>query len=72
MDTISTENLSEIMANATTYAILTHKRPDGDAIFSALSMFWYLIDIGKELDNIDIIIPEFIKDFSFIAGIDYL
>ena len=47
MDTISTENLSEIMTNATTYAILTHKRPDGDAISSALSMFWYLIDIGK-------------------------
>lgn len=72
MDTILTENLSKIMANATTYAILTHKRPDGDAISSALSIFWYLIDIGKELDNIDIIIPEFIKDFSFIAGIDYL
>lgn len=72
MDTISTENLFKILANATTYAILTHKRPDGDAISSSLSMFWYLIDIGKEPDSIDVIIPEFIKDFSFIAGIDYL
>lgn len=63
MDTISTENLSEIIADATTYAILTHKRSDGDAISSSLSMFWYLIDIGKEPDNIDVIIPEFIKDF---------
>lgn len=72
MDTISTENLSQIITNATTYAILTHKRPDGDAISSSLSMFWYLIDIGKEADSIDVIIPEFIKDFSFIAGIEHL
>lgn len=72
MDTISTENLSAFVNNATTYAILTHKRPDGDAISSALAMFWYLIDIGKEPDNIDIIIPEFIEDFSFIDGINYL
>lgn len=72
MDTISTENLSTIIANATTYAIITHKRPDGDAISSSLSIFWYLIDIGKEPDNIDIIIPEFLNDFSFIAGIEHL
>lgn len=72
MDTISTEKLSEIIANATTYAILTHKRPDGDAISSSLSMFWYLIGIGKDPNSIDVIIPEFIKDFSFIAGINHL
>ena len=73
MDTISTENLSQkIMAHAATYAILTHKRPDGDAISSSLSMFWYLIDIGKKTDSIDVIIPEFIKDFSFIAGIEHI
>lgn len=72
MDTISTENLSQIMANATTYAILTHKRPDGDAISSSLSMFWYLINIGKKPDNIDVIIPEFVEEFSFIPGIKHL
>ncbi len=73
MDTISTENLfQKTMANATTYAILTHKRPDGDAISSSLSMFWYLIDIGKKSNNIDVIIPEFVEEFSFIPGIEHL
>lgn len=38
MDTISTENLSAFVNNATTYTILTHKRPDGDAISSALAL----------------------------------
>lgn len=72
MDTISTENLSKIMLNANTFAIITHKRPDGDAISSALAIFWYLIDSGKSKDNIDVIIPEFNNDFSFIPGIEYL
>lgn len=72
MDTISTENLSKTMLNANTFAIITHKRPDGDAISSALAIFWYLIDSGKSKDNIDIIIPEFNNDFSFIPGIEYL
>ena len=72
MDTISTENLSKIMLNANTFAIITHKRPDGDAISSALAIFWYLIDSGKGEDNIDVIIPEFNNDFSFIPGIEYL
>lgn len=71
MDIISTE-ISKIISNAKTYAVITHKRPDGDAIASSLSIFWYLIDIGKQADNIDVIIPEFIKDFSFIAGIEQL
>ena len=70
------KNLSEIITNsitnATTYAILTHRRPDGDALASSLAVFWYLIDIGKEVNNIDVIIPEFIKDFSFIPGIEHL
>ena len=72
MDTISTENLSKTMLNANTFAIITHKRPDGDAISSALAIFWYLIDSGKSKDNIDVIIPEFNNDFSFIPGIEYL
>ncbi len=72
MDTISTENLSQIISNANTFAIITHKRPDGDAISSALAIFWYLIDIGKNKNNIDVIIPEFNNDFSFIPGIEHL
>lgn len=72
MDTISTENLSQIISKANTFAIITHKRPDGDAISSALAIFWYLIDIKKNKNNIDVIIPEFNNDFSFIPGIEHL
>lgn len=72
MDTISNENLSNLVTHAETYAILTHKRPDGDAISSSLALFWYLIDIGKKSSNIDVIIPEFMEDFSFIWGVEHL
>lgn len=72
MDTISTENLSNILATAETFAIITHTRPDGDAISSSLAVFWHLITIGKQKDNIDVIIPEFLDDFSFIPGIEYI
>lgn len=67
LDTV--ETLSHISV-ANTFAILCHRRPDGDAISSSMAMFWYLIDIGKKEDNIDIIIPEFLDDFSFIPGIE--
>lgn len=72
MDTISTENLSNILATAETFAIITHTRPDGDAISSSLAIFWHLTSIGKQKDNIDVIIPEFLDDFSFIPGIEYI
>lgn len=72
MDTISTENLSNIFSTAETFAIITHTRPDGDAISSSLAVLWHLISTGKQKDNIDVIIPEFLDDFSFIPGIEYL
>ncbi len=72
MDTISTENLSNLLDTAQTYAIITHKRPDGDAISSSLALFWYLLDAGKNADSIDIIIPEYLDDFSFIPGIEHI
>ncbi len=72
MDTISTENLSNVFSTAETFAIITHTRPDGDAISSSLAIFWHLIGTGKQEDNIDVIIPEFLDDFSFIPGIEYL
>jgi len=72
MDTISIENLSKIFSTAETFAIITHARPDGDAISSSLAIFWHIISTGKQEDNIDVIIPEFLDDFSFIPGIEYL
>lgn len=72
MYNILTKKLSETILTAKTFAIITHKRPDGDAISSALAMFWYLLDVGKMSSEIDVIIPEFNNDFSFIPGIEYL
>lgn len=72
MDIISIEKLSKIIADGKSYAIITHRRPDGDAISSSLAIFWYLIDIGKSSKDIDVIIPEFLNEFSFIPGIEKL
>ena len=68
---ISNERLVNIIADGKTYAIITHKRPDGDAISSSLAMFWYLLDIGKKEKDIDVIVPAFSDDFSFIPGTNY-
>lgn len=72
MDTISTENLSNIFSTAETFAVITHTRPDGDALSSSLAILWHLTNIGKQRENIDIIIPEFLDDFSFIPGVEYI
>lgn len=72
MNNISTENIFKIINDAETFAVLTHKRTDGDAISSSLAMYWYLIDIGKEPGNIDVLVPNFNEDFNFISGINHL
>ena len=72
MNNISTEKLVKIIEDANTFLIVTHKRPDGDAISSSLAMLWYLLDIGKKKTSIDVIIPEYTKELSFISGIEYL
>ena len=68
----SKEVILELIRNSSTFLIMTHKRPDGDAISSALAMFWYLLDIGKNEKNIDIVIPEYAKELAFISGIEYV
>ena len=72
MDNILTKKISETLYNAKTFAIITHKRPDLDAISSSLAMFWYLLDIGKKSTNIDVLIPEYNSNFYFIPGLGYL
>ena len=45
--------------------ILTHENPDGDAIGSSLAMYLTLKKLGKQ---VDVIIPEFPKVYSFLPG----
>lgn len=47
--------------------ILTHEGPDGDAMGSSLGFAFALESLGK---NVDVIIPEYSKTFSFMPGID--
>ncbi len=46
--------------------ILTHKRPDGDAISSSLAMYTYFIDKGVAPENIEVYIPEMSDSLKFI------
>lgn len=59
-------NLINSIYNAESFLILTHVRPDADAISSAISMYYFLIDIGKKPENIDVFIPFISKDLKFI------
>ncbi len=68
----SKEVVLELIRNSNTFLIMTHRRPDGDAISSALAMFWYLLDIGKSKQSIDIVIPEYTKELAFISGIEHV
>ena len=71
MNKISTENLNKLIANAKSFAIITHRRPDADALSSSLSMYWYLVSIGKKASDIDVVVPNFIDDLSFIPGTEF-
>ena len=51
---------------AKTFLILTHYRPDGDAISSSLAMFHFLVGLGKNPEDIDVYIPYISNDLSFI------
>lgn len=72
MDNISQKQLVEIIRDANTFLIMTHRRPDGDAISSSLAFFWYLLDIGKKEKEIDVVIPEYNEDLAFISGTEHL
>lgn len=59
------DNIKEEIENAKTIVILTHESPDGDAIGSSLAMYNALKEMGKD---VDIIIPETPKGFSYLPG----
>ena len=61
------DNILEEIKKAQTIVVLAHESPDGDAIASSLSVMHALDKIGKE---VDVIIPEYPKDFNFLPGAD--
>ena len=59
------DNIKEEIQKAQDVVILTHENPDGDAIGSSLAMYLTLKKLGKQ---VDVIIPEFPKVYSFLLG----
>uniref|UniRef100_A0A7C4R8B5 DDH domain-containing protein n=1 Tax=candidate division CPR3 bacterium TaxID=2268181 RepID=A0A7C4R8B5_UNCC3 len=58
----------ELIKKSKTFLVITHARPDGDAISSSLSLKFVLEKIGKK---VDVVIPDEISpDYSFLPGID--
>ena len=54
----------QTILEAEKFLILTHVRPDGDAISSSISMYYFLLSKGKDAGKIDVVIA---KDLSRIG-----
>lgn len=59
------DNILEEIKKAQNIVILAHENPDGDAMGSATAMYLALKQLNKE---VDLIIPEYPKDFSFLPA----
>lgn len=62
-------NIWELIDTSQNILILTHQRPDGDAIGSSLAMYESLINMGKNVTIIMQEVPEvycFLKNYSII------
>ena len=60
------KNVINTICEAKSFLVITHVRPDGDAISSSIAMYYLLVDLGKKAEDIDIFIPYVSKDLSFI------
>lgn len=60
------KNFVDAIRQAKTFLILTHIRPDGDAISSSIAMYEFLLSLGKNPEDIEVFIPHISKDLSFI------
>lgn len=59
------DTILEEIKKAETIVVLTHESPDGDAVSSSLSVMHAIAQLNKE---VDVIIPEYSKDFKFLPG----
>lgn len=61
------DNIKEEIQKAGSIVIVTHESPDGDAIGSSLAFYLALKQLKKD---VDVIIPEFPRTYSFLSGAD--
>lgn len=59
------DDILEEIKKAQSIVVLTHESPDGDAVSSSLSVMHAIAQLGKE---VDVVIPEYSKDFKFLPG----
>ena len=59
------DSILEEIKKAQTIVVLTHESPDGDAVSSSLSVMHAIEQLGKE---VDVVIPEYSRDFKFLPG----
>ena len=59
------DSILEEIKKAQTIVVLTHESPDGDAVSSSLSVMHAISQLGKE---VDVVIPEYSRDFKFLPG----
>ena len=62
------DNILQEIKKAKSIVLLTHENPDGDAVGSTLAMYLALKQMGKE--DIDVIIPEYPRTYSFLPNVD--
>lgn len=63
------DNILEGIKKAQNIVVLTHESPDGDAVSSSLSVMHAIKQLGKK---VDVIIPEYSKDFNFLPGAELI
>lgn len=61
------DNILEEIKKAENIVLLTHENPDGDAVGSTTAMYLALKQLGKQ---VDMIIPEYPRAFSFLPGME--
>lgn len=60
--------VTELIRNSKNFLVITHERPDGDAIASSLALKKVLEKMGKK---VDVVIPDETPiDYSFLPGIN--
>ena len=61
------EGAKKLIDEAKTICLITHKKPDGDAIGSVGAMYHFLKEIGKE---VYVIVPDMTPRFEFMPNIN--
>jgi len=67
MVVVAMEKIKDLITNAETILIFTHKSPDGDAIGSSLAFYNALLKMYKK---VDIIIEDIPRIFNFLSNIE--